>query len=340
MEKVKVCLLGAGRAGEVHGDVYKWSVPDSEITAIVDKDSAKLNNLGTKYGINSKNLFTDIESALSSLTIDAIVITSPTFTHAEYVIKSADHGINVFCEKPMALTVEDCARMISACEKNKVLLQIGFMRRFDKGFMHAKELIDNGIIGRPMIIKTNTRGPGLPGEWAFDHNNSNGMLAEVNSHDFDTVRWFSDSEFKSIYALASNLKSKDIGKKYNGFYDTATISGKMKNDTMFLIDGVCPCDYGYDARSEIIGEKGVIFIGQLYDGTSIICTREKGIVAPQIMSWRNRFKEAYIAEDRHFVECILECKQPEVTGFDGEKTVLAVIEANKSIISGKPIEIK
>lgn len=340
MEKVRICLLGAGRAGEVHGDVYKWNIPESEIVAIIDADKSKLDKLGKKYCINNNNLFIDLESALSSVPIDAIVITTPTFTHSEYVIKSANKGIDVFCEKPMAITADDCDQMTRACKKNNIILQIGFMRRFDKGFVHAKELIDNDAIGKPLIIRTNTRGPGRPGEWAFDLKNSNGMLAEVNSHDFDTVRWFSKSEFNIIHALADNFKSSDIGEKYKDFYDTAIVSGRMQNGVLFLIDGVCPCDYGYDARTEIIGSKGTMFIGQLYNGESITCTREKGIVAPQILSWRVRFRDAYIAEDRHFIECIMEGKQPRVTGFDGKQTVIAAIESNKSIFSGMQVVIE
>ncbi len=339
VSKVRICLLGAGRAGEVHGDVYKWNIPDSEIIAIVDEDRGRLDKLGKKYNIDKENLFTIFDIALSNVSIDGVVITTPTFTHSDYAIKSAKNGINVFCEKPMDVKIEKCKQMIETCKDNKVILQIGFMRRFDEGFIYAKKLIDENEIGRPMIIKTNTRGPGLPGEWAFNKNNSNGMLAEVNSHDFDTVRWLGGSEFKSIYALVNNFKSQEIGEKYTEFYDTATVSGKLQNNTLFLIDGVCPCDYGYDARAEIIGTKGVMFIGKLYNGTSIICTKDKGIVAPQILSWKKRFKEAYIAEDRHFIECILEGKEPIVNGNDGEKVVLAVNKANESISIGKPVEI-
>jgi len=338
MKKVRICLLGAGRAGEVHGDAYKWSIPESEIVAIIDENKDNLDRLGKKYCIDN-NLFTDLESALNTVSIDAVVITTPTFTHSEYVIRSANKGINVFCEKPMAITADDCDKMITACKDNDVILQIGFMRRFDKGFVHAKELIDNNVIGKPLIIKTNTRGPGLPGKWALDIKNSNGLLAEVNSHDFDTVRWLSESEFNIIHALADNFKSPDIGKEHKDFYDTAIVSGKMQNGVLFLIDGVCPCDYGYDARAEVIGSMGTMFIGQLYNGESITCTRENGIVAPQILSWRVRFKDAYIAEDRHFVECIKEDKQPRITGYDGKQTVIAAIESNKSIFSGEQIII-
>lgn len=213
------------------------------------------------------------------------------------------------------------------------------MRRFDPGFIHAKNLISEGAIGKPTIIKSLTHGPGLPGNWALDIKNSNGMLAEVNSHDFDTIRWLSGTEYKKVYAVAKNFNCSEIVKKFPDFYDTATVSLTLKNGTLGLIDSVCPCFYGYDARAEIIGSKGIMFVGSLQDSTTITCTRENSIVIKQTMSWRKRFHEAYVAEDRHFIECILNNKKPAVSGEDGKKAVAAVIATNDSILKGQPVNI-
>ena len=108
---------------------------------------------------------------------------------------------------------------------------------------------------------------------------------------------------------------------------------------MGIIDSVCPCFYGYDARVEVIGSQGVMFIGSLQDSTTITCNRENGIVIKQTLSWRKRFHEAYVAEDRHFIECIINKKKPAVNGEDGRKAVAAVIAANESILKGKPANI-
>lgn len=339
MDKVRVCLVGAGRAGEVHGDVYFFSIPDAAITAVFDTDIAKAKNLAEKYQISEKSVFEKFEDMLSYATFDAIVITTPTFTHYKYTKTAARQKIHVFCEKPMAITEKDCDEMIDICRKENVILQIGFMRRFDAGFSQAKQMIESGEIGEPLIVKSVGRGPGLPGKWAFDIKNSNGNLAEVNSHDFDSVRWLSSSEYKKIYAVAKNSKSSEIGMEYPLFYDNATVSATMKNEVFGLIDGVCPCDYGYDARCEVVGTMGVLFIGSIRECTTVTCTREKQIVIPQVLSWKKRFHDAYIAEDRHFIDCIINGKEPGVTGDDGKKAVAAVVAANESILKGIPIEL-
>lgn len=339
MDRIKICLVGAGRAGEVHGDVYSLSVPDCEIVSVFDSDIAKAKNLAAKYGIDEKFAFEKFEDALSSSVFDAVVITTPTFTHYQYAEMAARKKIHVFCEKPMAITEKDCDAMIDICRKENTLLQIGFMRRFDAGFAGAKQMIDNGDIGEPLIVKSIGRGPGLPGKWAFDIKNSNGNLAEVNSHDFDAVRWLSSSEYKRIYAVAKNSKNPDIGKEFPKFYDNAAVSATMRNDVFGLIDSVCPCDYGYDARAEVVGTKGVLFIGSLQEYTTVTCTREKGMAAPQVLSWKKRFHDAYIAEDRHFIDCIINGRQPFVAGIDGKKAVSAVLAANKSIFTGMPVDL-
>jgi predicted dehydrogenase len=340
MDKVRICLVGAGRAGEVHGDVYYFSAPNSEIVSIFDIEKAKAQNLACKYNVNEKYVFDNFEDTLSYSEFDAAVITTPTFTHLLYARMSAQKNIHVFCEKPMAITMQDCNEMIAICKKENVILQIGFMRRFDEGFSNAKKMIENGDIGVPLIVKSVGRGPGLPGKWAFDIKNSNGNLAEVNSHDFDSIRWFSGSEYKNIYAVAKNSKNPEIGKEYPMFYDNAIVSATMRNDVFGLIDSVCPCDYGYDARSEVVGSKGVIFIGSLKESTTVTCTRESHMVAPQVLSWKKRFHDAYITEDRHFIDCIINRKNPSVTGDDGKKAVEAVIAANESIQKGVPVNVQ
>jgi len=339
MNKIRICLVGAGRAGEVHGDVYNDYIKNSEIAAVVDSNLNKAKELAKKYSLKNSQAFFNLQNAMDNLKFDAVVITTPTFTHADYTIEAAQNKIHIFCEKPMAITTNDCNRMLKTCQKAKIILQIGFMRRFDPGFLYAKKLIEEGAIGQPTIIKSLTHGPGLPGKWALDIKNSNGMLAEVNSHDFDTIRWLAGKEYESVYAVAKNFKCPEIGKEFPDFYDTAVVSLKLTNGALGIIDSVCPCFYGYDARAEVVGSKGIMFIGSLQDSTTITCTKEDNMVIKQTMSWKKRFHEAYIAEDRHFIDCILSGKKPLVTGEDGKKAVAAVVAANNSILKGQPLKI-
>lgn len=337
MNAVKICLVGAGRAGMVHARNFTDNVPGASLVAVVDADLALAEKRAQELGVPL--FFSNVHQALDQVEMDAVCITTPTFTHADIAIEAARAGKHILCEKPMAISLDEADCMIQAAEEAGVKLQIGFMRRFDPPFVAAKERIEGGEIGRPMVIRSLTRGPGLPPRWACDPRTSNGLLAEVNSHDFDTLRWLADSEFERIWAEANTFKCFDLKEEFPDFYDNVIVSLRLRNGTLGIVEGGCPVDYGYDARAEVLGSEGVILIGELQDTAVTTCTKQAGVVTPAFRSWRNRFRDAYIAEARHFVECILQDRDPLVTGHDGRKAVEAVLAATESVRSGRPVSL-
>ena len=337
MEKIRFCLIGAGRAGMFHAYNIVHNIKSTELTSIVDSNKNVLKKKGKE--LNIKNLFDNIDDALSSNFFDAVVIVTPTFTHREITIKCAKANKHIFCEKPMSIKVDEAKDMIDTAEKNNVKLQIGFMRRFDPSFVHAKKIIESGELGEVMIIKSIGRGPGLPPPWAYNLAESNGMLGEVNSHDFDSTRWLSGSEYKKIYAEAVNKKVLKLKYEYPDFYDNVVCTIRFKNDVIGTIDGTCPVDYGYDARTEIVMTKGLISIGDVRGEALLTCDANGVIKESAFKSWRNRFKDAYINELIHFIECIREDETPLVNGYDGLAAVEAVTAANNSIKKGIPVEL-
>lgn len=337
-ETLRVCVVGTGRAGMVHAKNFRWRTPHAQLVAIVDQDIERLKKAAADLSLEG-NSYHSLESALECVDIDAVVITTPTFTHAHLTILAAQAGKHILCEKPMALSLEECDKMIDAVEKTGVILQMAFMRRFDPAFLAAKQQIDNGQIGQPLIVKSITRGPGLPPDWARDPNTSIGMLAEVNSHDFDTIRWLAGSNYSSVYAKAGTFKVPELKDQYLGFYDTAVVMLQLENGTFGMLDGICPAGYGYDARAEVVGSEGVILIGELRDKSVTCVTRQTGITESQFISWPVRFEKAYTIEANQFVTCIREGKKPPVTGIDGRFSLEAVLAANQSIKTGKPISL-
>jgi myo-inositol 2-dehydrogenase/D-chiro-inositol 1-dehydrogenase/scyllo-inositol 2-dehydrogenase (NAD+) len=321
----------------VHATNFKNNVPGACLAAVVDADRKLAEERAKDLGIDL--FFSDLYQAIERAEIDAICITTPTFTHAQIAIAAARAGIHIFCEKPMALTLKEAEEMIQTARQAGVILQMGFMRRFDPAFIVAKERIEGGEIGSPMLVRSLTRGPGLPPRWACDLRTSNGMLAEVNSHDFDTIRWLAESEFERVYAEANTLKCFDLKEEFPNFYDNAMVSLRLKNGTLGIIEGSCPVDYGYDARAEVLGSEGVILIGELQDTAVVSCTKSTGLVAPNFPGWRERFREAYIAEARHFVECIIKEQEPAATGEDGKRALEGVLAANRSIETGRPVDL-
>jgi myo-inositol 2-dehydrogenase/D-chiro-inositol 1-dehydrogenase/scyllo-inositol 2-dehydrogenase (NAD+) len=336
---VDVCLVGAGRAGMVHARDYRWKVAGARLAAIVEPDEGRAAAAVDELGLSPDVVHADLASALERASIDAVVITTPTFTHADLVVAAAGAGKHVLCEKPLAITLDECDRIAAVVADAGIVFEMGFMRRFDPPFVQAKGLLRDGRIGAPVMIRSLTRGPGLPPPWAQDPRTSNGMLAEVNSHDFDTVRWLMDAEIVSVFARAAALKVPELREQHPDFYDSAAVVLELSNGTLGIIEGVCPATYGYDARAEVVGTEGVLSIGGL-DGVAVASVRaDAGVQRPTFPSWRDRFETAYAEEDRHFVRRILEGGDPVTGPQDGRRAVEAVIAANEAIRTGQAVRL-
>ena len=333
---IRLCLIGAGRAGRVHANSLAHHVPHGQLVAVVDSDAAARARVCEEFG--AQRDFETVEQALDWGEFDAVVITTPTFTHCDFAVAAATAGKHVFCEKPMALSLAQCDAMIGAAERAGVALQLGFMRRFDPEFQAAHERIVGGEIGRPMMIKSLTHGPGLPPPWAWDLTLSNGMVAEVNSHDWDCMRWLMGANPQRVYAETLNAKGPARDVTHPDFYDNVLVTIRFDDGTLGSLSGICPCDYGYDARVEIVGDKGIMQIGELKGQAVVVCTdRERGLSTPIYRTWPERFAWGYIREMAHFVDCIRGGKTPSVGGADGRWAVACVLASTQSFQETRPV---
>ncbi len=334
---IRIGVVGVGRAGLIHARNFAKKVPGAQLTAVADPFDGALENARAEFG--AIQAFADYDDMMRSAAVDAVVVVTPTNLHLDVVTKAAAAGKHVLCEKPMAMTVDECRRMIDACDGAGVKLQVAFMRRFDRGFRYAKEQIDAGAIGEVVLVKSLTHGPSKPQPWMLDIDKSNGPLAEVSSHDIDTLRWLAGSDITEVYAIAGNYRSQFAAGEYPAFYDNVIVASRFADGKQGLIEGAVYVEYGYDARAEILGTKGVLFVGGLEDNRVQVVSQTAGAVTPVVQSWRTLFTEAYLAEDCAFVDCIRNDTTPEVTGYDGLQAVQVVNAGNQSIRERRPVTI-
>ena len=333
---VGVCLIGAGRAGMIHANNFRNKVCNAFMASVIDASKEAAQSAAYQLGIDRYH--TDYHRILDDDDIKAVIVVTPTNLHKKIVLDCARAGKHIFCEKPMAMNTGECDEMIEACRANNVKLQIGFMRRYDENYMQAKEIIKSGAIGDIVMIRSCTRGPSRPKPWMYDIRESNGILAELNSHDIDCVRWFAESEIKTIYAVGGNFRNKDIADRYPDYYDNVVMNGIFENGIQYSIDGAAYVQYGYDSKVEIVGTKGALQIGRS-DGNFVKCTTvENGTSTPFIDSWMTLFKDAYLNEDSQFIHCIQNDIEPKTTGLDGRTAVKIVELGNRSIIEKRLME--
>jgi myo-inositol 2-dehydrogenase/D-chiro-inositol 1-dehydrogenase/scyllo-inositol 2-dehydrogenase (NAD+) len=331
-------MVGAGRVGQLHtASIMNQLRHRAEVAAVVDADLASAANLAAEFDVPA--VHQSLAEALASGSFDGAVITTPTFTHCELTLAALDAGLPVHLEKPMAMNLVECAAINDAIARTGLLVQLGFMRRFDRDFQAAAELLESGEIGVPMIIKSLTHGPGLPPAWANDIATSNGLIAEVCSHDLDTIGWFAAAQPVDIGVKAANFKGAERGVTAPRFYDTMVATVTFESGAIASVAGVCPADYGYDSRVEVTATKGMVQVGETGPGGLAVVRAGNGVKEQALYpSWRKRFAEAYIAEMAGFLD-VLEGTAPKVGPAEGTQAVALAVAGVASLLSGRTVAL-
>jgi myo-inositol 2-dehydrogenase/D-chiro-inositol 1-dehydrogenase/scyllo-inositol 2-dehydrogenase (NAD+) len=334
---IGIVLVGAGRAGLVHGRNLAAGVRGARLVGVCEPDDASrtaaLDELGCTVG------FADPLDAIADDDVDALVVASPTFTHADVVTAAMKAGVHVLSEKPLAANLEQARQIRAAVHASDAVFLVGFMRRFDDGFFRAAQRLEAGDIGEPLMIRSTGRGPGLPPAWAWNVELSGGMVSEVNAHDLDTIRWLSGQEFQRVYAVGRAAKRPELATSHPGFVDVYTATFEMSGGAIGQVDGACPADYGYDARVEIYGSEGMLLVGDTRANHTLL-VRSEGVVADPVASWRTLFAAAYRAEDQHLVDVIRGLEAPRTTVDDGDAALEAAVAVNQSIRTGDPVDVE
>ena len=182
---LKVGIIGAGGMGNFHAGCYQH-IPDVKLSGVYDISVEAARNLAEKYHVTCYQQAQDI---MDDREINIINVCLPTPHHREYVVNAARHGKHVFCEKPIATNLNDARLMIQTCRENKVKFMVGHVLRYFPEYRKAKELVDNGKVGRPGVVHCSRIAafPKIP--WYADYEASGGVALDFIIHDFDFLRW-------------------------------------------------------------------------------------------------------------------------------------------------------
>jgi len=333
MKKLKIGVIGAGRIGKVHAATLVQNVPQAEVLAIADIDLAGASELAQKFGISKVS--TNYKDIINDPEIEAVVICSPTDTHAQYIIEAAQAGKHIFCEKPVDLTLAAIQKALEAVEKAGVKLMVGFNRRFDPNFMKIHEMVKEGKIGQPHILKITSRDPAPPpAEYSAV---SGGMFLDMTIHDFDMARYIADSEVTEVYTKATVLVDPEIGKA--GDVDTAIITLTFANGAIGVIDNSRKAVYGYDQRVEIFGSLGMVNVDNNYPENHRYYTVDGVHKTLPLNFFMERYLEAYTNEMKVFCDAVANDTELPVSGYDGLMSVAIALAAKKSYLEGRSVKM-
>jgi inositol 2-dehydrogenase len=331
---VRIGLIGAGRMGKVYAGTLAFAVPGVELMAVADPGKETLDEVQARFHI--KNGFTDYHKLLEREDVDAVVIAAPTSTHSEIVRVAAAAGKHIFCEKPLSQNLVDCDKAILDVKKAGVKFQVGFMRHFDPPYRMAKEKIDAGEIGKPVMFKSISRDPRRTSLEFARRENSGGMIMDMGVHDFDLARWLMGSEVERVSSEGGCLAFPEL--REVGDIDNALINLRFANEAVGNIDLSRNAVYGYDIRTEVLGTDGSLWIGYLQQTPTLLLNRQ-GVTHDTVPYFMERFAIAYSEQIRVFVRHILENTSPDITGEDARAATAIGIAATLSLDEGRPVTL-
>lgn len=330
-KRFRVGLIGAGRIGEVHARTLT-AHPKVESLVIADYDAGIAGKLASRHGAG-------VASSVDELfgRVEAVVIASPTDTHVEYLVRAAERGIPAFCEKPIALDLASTDRAISAINDSGIVVQMGFMRRFDPGYRAAHELVASGGIGDVTLVRGHTHDTAPPHESYIPR--SGGVFKDMLIHDIDALRFVTGAEPVEVCAMGAN-RAMEVFARY-GDLATVAVTAHMDDGSVAILSGSRQDPVGYDIRMEVFGTEDSVAIG--LDSHTPIRSVEPDAsppTEPVTTGWLERFERAYRAEMDAFVEVALGARPSPCTPEDA-RAALAVAEAcGESVRAGRPVKVR
>ncbi len=327
---IRFGVLGAGRIGQVHAKAIS-SVDGAVLTAIADPIAAAALAAQTAFGGDIRT----IDEIANSDDIDAVVICTPTDTHADLIDQFARAGKAVFCEKPIDLNVNRVRECLKTVEETGATLMVGFQRRFDPDFQALHAAIDAGKIGDVEMVTLTSRDPSAPPVSYIER--SGGIFRDMTIHDFDVARWMLGEEIETVFAVGSNLVDPAIGKA--GDFDSANVILTTATGKQCTITNSRRATYGYDQRIEVHGSKGSVSV-ENHRTSRIEIANADGYTRPPLLDFfMSRYLTAYAAEIAAFVTAVQTKTTPATTGHDGLMALVLAEAALQSTKTGRAVKV-
>ncbi|MBI3537701.1 MAG: inositol 2-dehydrogenase [Chloroflexi bacterium] len=329
---MNIGIIGAGRIARVHTANLAQRIPEANVVAVADIIPQVAKKLAADFRIPAWH--NNHRAIIDDKNIDAVMICSSTDTHAQMIIEAARAGKHIFCEKPIALELTRIDAALDAVKKAGVKLQIGFNRRFDPSFKRVREIVAQGEIGAPHILRITSRDPAPP-PIAYVKV-SGGIFLDMTVHDFDMAR-FLFGEVQEIFAAGNVLVDAEIGKADDA--DTAVTTLRFTNGALGVIDNSRQAVYGYDQRVEVFGSNGMAMVTNRTPDNAMVSDANGVHSAKPLYFFLERYNDAYLEEMREFLACVKENRAPPVSGEDGRIAVVMGYAAKKSRAENRVVKL-
>lgn len=325
-----VAFLGVGRMGVTHLRNLA-TIPGVRVVTVADTrlEAAEHGRMLSR----AERATDDVAGAITDPRVDAVVICTPTTTHAGLIELAVRAGKAVWCEKPIALDLGETQRIVSLIEATGASVQLGFMRRFDPGYASAKRKIDEGAVGRIETFRALSRDT-YPPPLKF-LKSSGGIFLDMAVHDFDLAR-FLVGEVEAVQAWGSVLIDERFAEADD--VDTAVTLLRFESGALGVVETSRRSAWGYDIRTEVAGSQGKVVV-EAVQKTPLTFSRAFGYEADHFESFPDRFDAAYRLELMAFFDALRAGRKPTPDARDALETLRIAIAATHSRREGRPVQV-
>jgi myo-inositol 2-dehydrogenase / D-chiro-inositol 1-dehydrogenase len=327
MQDLRIGIVGVGMMGADHADRVARRISGARLVAVSDPDTARAEALaGSLDGVR---VIGDPLQLIGHDDVDAVVIASPGFAHAEQLMACLEHGKPVLCEKPLTMDTESSLRVVEAEHKvGRPLIQVGFMRRFDPEYAELKQLLDSGDLGRTLLLHNVHRNKAVP-----DTFRSEMIVRDSLVHEVDVARWLFDDEITRITVHAP----KPTSLVADGVLDPQLAVFEMAGGAIADVEVFVNFQVGYEVRCEAVAEKGSAAIGLGVDVLTKAAGHWGGVVPAD---FRVRFGLAYDLEVQRWVNAVARGEIDGPTAWDGYAAVAVCTAGVQSLKEGRPVDVE
>lgn len=333
MGVIRIGIIGMGRIGKIHLENLSTKISGVEVLAVVNP-SEKGQEFAKKFGVPLTSK--DVSVIFDNSEIDAVLICSPSDTHADYAIKAAESGKAIFCEKPIDMSLDRAIQVTAKVKEYHVPMMVAFNRRFDPNFSKVRMLVSEGKIGNVHSLHIISRDPGPP---PIDYiKQSGGLFKDMTIHDFDMARFIMGCEVIEVFATGNCMVDAAIGAA--GDIDTAMLLLRFENGATAVIENSRKAVYGYDQRLEVFGSNGVLKIDNPLM-TNVSGSDHKGTYTDVNLNFFiDRYETSYLVEMKAFINALVNKTEMPVSGYDGVKAIVLADAAYTSLRENRPIKIE
>lgn len=316
MSELRIGVVGVGAIGRTHIERINNKLSGAKVVACADANLDFCKSVADKYGIKA---YATGEEMIAAPDVDAVVVTTLDPFHAQYVLASIAAGKPVFCEKPLAPEASVCKQIVEAeMASGKHLVQVGFMRRYDAGYVQLKEAISSGKYGAPLVLHCAHRNPSVPENYDTPMEVENSMI-----HEIDVLRWLLGED----YETAEVRFGKKCRRAGDNLMDPQIMILTTKSGVRIDVEAFVTTGHCYQIKCEVVCEDGILNLPE--SPTINVCAGAN--VGHEIDSdWSTRFADAYNVEFQQWINATKEGRVDGPTAWDGYAGQVAAAAASKA----------